>query len=261
MTHADSHRPEGETPTLVKERPIIFSAPMVRAILSGAKTQTRRIIKPQPRWDDPVWWWDDKPFVSDEAMADHLFHNFYGTHGTPYGSVWEEGGDRLWVRETWADVNTENGPAITYAADNSLRFCSDDAYPVEYERYPNCTFTMWCSDLWRRDERGCKGDHSWRSPIHMPRAFSRLTLEITDVRVQRVQEIGRDGRKAVDVLAEGITPEQIANEQKWFHPDDSPALAFARLWESINGKGSWESNPWVWAITFKRVQEADREGK
>jgi hypothetical protein len=250
MTHADSHRPEGETPTLVKERPIIFSAPMVRAILDGRKTQTRRIIKPQPRWDDPVWWWDDKPFVSDEAMADHLFHNVYGAHGTPYGSVWEEGGDRLWVRETFRDL------CMIW----KTGWCgcgSKEQYPKNHKVAYRATDT----GIYIDDDQPNVLPLTWRSPIHMPRWASRITLEITDVRVQRVQEIGRDGRKAVDVLAEGITPEQIANEQKWFHPDDSPALAFARLWEAVNGKGSWESNPWVWAITFKRVQEADREGK
>jgi hypothetical protein len=259
MTHADSHRPEGETPTLVKERPIIFSAPMVRAILSGAKTQTRRIIKPQPRWDDPVWWWDDKPFVSDEAMADHLFHEVYGTHGTPYGSVWEEGGDRLWVRESFDIVDD---PAAYHVDDGPRQ--DDHGYkcPDAVKRGPNGE--RWVVDYAANENTRLMdrdGVRRWKPSIHMPRWASRIALEITDVRVQRVQEIGRDGRKAVDVLAEGITPEQIANEQKWFHPDDSPALAFARLWEAVNGKGSWESNPWVWAITFKRVQEADREGK
>jgi hypothetical protein len=101
----------------------------------------------------------------------------------------------------------------------------------------------------------------WRvvSAIHMTRWASRITLEITGVRVERLHEIGKDGRKAHDVLAEGITREQIEQQQKFFHPDDSPALAFAALWEQINGKRegcSWRDNPWVWVIEFKRIAPA-----
>jgi hypothetical protein len=88
----------------------------------------------------------------------------------------------------------------------------------------------------------------------MPRSASRLNLEITSVKVERLHEIGKDGRRAADVLAEGITREQIAHLEEIFHPDDSPALAFGSLWDSINGKGSWKANPWVWVVCFNRVE-------
>lgn len=78
-------------------------------------------------------------------------------------------------------------------------------------------------------------------------------FELKEVRVQRLHDIGRDGRKAVDVLAEGVSYEAIQREEKWFHPDDAPAIAYSRLWIDINGPGSWESNPWVWALSFSRL--------
>ena len=151
--------PEGASS---KAYPIIFSGPMIRAILDGRKTQSRRLITSQ-------W--------SNVKMHHEMDERCL-----------------LWVRETWADVNTENGPALAYRA-GGLHFCVDDAYPVEYERYPKMQFTMWCGDL----ERGEPG-HSWRSPLHMPRWASRLTLEVTDVRVQRLRDIAED-----DAIAEGAT--------------------------------------------------------
>lgn len=88
----------------IRERPILMSTPMVRAVLDGRKSQTRRVIKPQPEWNGEVWAYDGLSFISDEQMADHLFHEVYGANGTPYGSVWgDDQGDGLWVRETTED--------------------------------------------------------------------------------------------------------------------------------------------------------------
>jgi hypothetical protein len=216
--------------TAVKERPIIFSAPMVRAILDGRKTQTRRIVKGAEYFacltgDCP----HDRQSECDESMP--LF--------CPYGKV----GDRLWVRETWA-----NG------IDNTSQCL------IAYRASPGYGRLKLCDNEGEGDPVGIGDDVSpaavgpWRPSIHMPRWASRIALELTEVRVQRVQDIGHDGRRAAGVMAEGITPEQIAIEQKWFHPDDAPAIAFSRLWESVNGKGSWSRNDWVWAITFRRVE-------
>ncbi len=177
-----------------KERPIIFSAPMVRALIEGRKTQTRRIVK-----NAHVITCDDRTGATDTPC--------------PFGNV----GDRLYVREaTWK--HRETG---------------------EYRHGDDASYASWRECGWKRVPG-----------IHMPRSMSRLTLTITDVRVERLHEIGKDGRKAKDVLAEGVDPEAIARNAAWFHPDDAPALAFAGLWESIHGKGSWKSNPWVWALTF-----------
>lgn len=221
----------------IKERPILFSGPMVNAILDGRKAQTRRIVKLP----------EGVAMTAEEILK--VIHN-------PYGQI----GDRLWVRETWADVNTESGPAILYKAlggESTPRyhFCSEDAFPVEYDRYPTCKFTMWCGDL-LRDEPG----HSWRPSIFMPRNLSRITLEITNVRVERLQDI-----TAEDCLAEGLAREEREHFAYPFHGVAglmqshewriSPIDAFQFLWDKINGKrASWESNPWVWLIEFKVIQ-------
>jgi hypothetical protein len=207
----------------MSEKPILFSAPMVRALLEGRKTQTRRVVKPQPPpdaiglvpCDDGVMWMDH--CVAGEPSNLSLRNEFK----CPYPP-----GTRLWVRETWAYHPDPCGdpPSIIYRAD----------------------------EVWD----GMFDAIKWKSPYHIFRKDSRLTLLVKSVRVERVQDIGKDGRKAHDVLAEGITKEQIAHHQKFFHPDDSPALAFGQLWDSINGKAySWASNPWVWVISFTRAEQ------
>lgn len=213
----------------MKERPILFSGPLVRAILDGRKTQTRRLVSRTP--------------LSPRELQRKV-------RSWPIGDT----GDRLWVRETWADVNTEAGPAFTYRADNSLHFCSDDAYPVEYERYPGCGFTMWHRDLWHREERGCKADHRWRPAIHMPRWASRLTLEVTCSTIERLQLIDDVG-----ALEEGIAGVGPADEQDYYAPGvdgpfPTPKSAFAALWDSVAPKGClWQDNPMVWVLWFRRI--------
>ena len=93
----------------------------------------------------------------------------------------------------------------------------------------------------------------WKPSIFMPRAAARIWLRVMNVRVERVQDIGKDGRRASDVLAEGISTEQIAHWQKYLHADDAPAHTYGALWESINGKGSWARNPWVWVYHLARI--------
>lgn len=211
--------------TATRERPILFSGPMIRAILDGRKTQTRRLIKPQPvSIGDQIWEFGDEVFTNDSSMADHLFHNVYGTKGTPYGSVMGDGaGDRLWVRETWApmepSVPIEPGDPIAYREDYA-----DDPHGYDGEKSPEGKY------------------RTWRPSIHMPRWASRLMLEITDVRVQRLQDITED-----DAIAEGA---QCCPE---FPASLTDRGALGRLWEKINGEGSWKANPWVWCLTFKRV--------
>lgn len=189
---------------------------MVRAILDGRKTQTRRVVKPQPgdfythgypsgfdKDGDWVWWNGPIPMATAK--------NRFGVSG-----------DRLWVKETFLN--------------NAL----DGYNPVWF---------------YRADDADKPEDRHWRPSIFMPRQASRITLEIVSVRVERLHEIGKDGRKASDVLAEGITKEEIAHWEKWLHPDDAPAHTYGVLWDSINSKTHpWKSNPWVWVITFKRVK-------
>lgn len=195
------------------DRPILFNGAMVRAILAGKKTQTRRIIKPQPEMvtDRSV-----APWRGDAATLQHLLEQ--QRRPCPYGKV----GDRLWVRETWGYNPDHHGMAwhACYRADPGHE---DDGI-------------------------------IWKPSIHMPRAACRLKLEITSVRVERLQDISEE-----DAKAEGAWPDESVVEQvaKHFQRDVTavhPSLAFRMLWESINGAGSWDANPWLWVVEFKRAQ-------
>lgn len=221
-----------------KERPILFSGEMVRAILNGRKTQTRRAVKSPYSSDGPFQWvstpegfYGCLDLSGDGFDVDGKPQVFACPYGVP--------GDRLWVRETWADTNGESGPMISYKAGGD-RFLIDDSSPVDYSRYPGCQFTMWCGDL----RRGAPG-HSWRPSIHMPRWASRITLEVTDVRVQRLQDISEE-----DAEAEGAICAYKNNEPQ------SYIDAFHALWDSLNAKRSfgWDADPWVWVITFRRTE-------
>ncbi|BEO13072.1 hypothetical protein SMQC17_11020 [Serratia marcescens] len=227
----------------MKERPVIFNGEMVRAILDGRKTQTRRVIK----------------LSHERGMVNPVIRGRNGEISSiscrlaptlcPFGQV----GDRLWVRETFADVNTEGGPAFTYRADQGLKFCLDDESPVDYDRYPGKSFAMWCSDLWNGED-----GHGWTPSIHMPRWASRITLEITDVRVERLNDISES-----DAKSEGVKP---AGDMLPDYPDTfltpngdfaTAKVAFQRLWQSIYGEESWGDNPWVWVIEFRRLEVHD----
>lgn len=216
-----------------KSRPIIFSPEMVKAILEGRKTQTRRIIKPE--WvtesddDSPIiceWYHPTKIAKDGEEYPGEKVFGFANEDTgrvCPYGAP----GDLLWVREAWQTHCDKD-----HISPSQLPHDSAIQYPATYDG--------WVSKK--------------RPSIHMPRWASRITLRIESIRVERVQDIGKDGRIAKDVLAEGITREQIEHQQKLFHSDDSPALAFGCLFESINGKGSWASNPWVWVLAFNVME-------
>ena len=203
----------------MKERPILFSSSMVRALLAGTKTQTRRVVKRQPpagatfvRYDPDSISWDAvtpaRPMGGNLGSQPQQMHF---TEHCPYGAP----GDRLWVRETW---NTFEGWAgYFYAADDhSFGIGADD----DPDHIP---------------------EHAvrWRPSIHMPRWASRITLEITAVRVERLQDIDHD-----DARAEGCIGDDV----------DSPAGHYETLWEQINGAGSWAANPWVWVVSFRRIE-------
>lgn len=230
------------------ERPIIFSTDMIKAILreNNPKTQTRRVIKPQPeRLGDIVWDFggEELCFIGDEAARNYLFHEVYGNKGTPYGSIYVDGSaDRLWVKETFCPEG--DAGAVWYKAgipDYRLdRVVGWEDYPYRLDNYFDPPAKM-----------------KWRSPIFMPRWASRITLEITDVRVERLGEISES-----DAEAEG-RPEWTRHVKSAplvrgaeFH-DMTAREWFEALWDSINAKRgySWQSNPWVWVIDFRRVTE------
>lgn len=200
------------------ERPILFAAPMVRAILDGRKTQTRRIVKLKPgqqvdeRDDGSSWPWTDY----DGADIWHWLP-------CPYGQP----GDRLWVRESFAGS-------------------------IAYERhgYP---LKEWGNKLWYLAD-GEPRSGQWTRPrpsIHMPRAASRITLEITEVRVERLNDISE-----ADAMAEGVEGTSFLEEAERMEPATGVMpgrYAFRALWESIHGPDSWTANPWVWVVGFRRV--------
>jgi hypothetical protein len=211
----------------MKERPILFNGDMVRAILEGRKTQTRRIMKVQPEQPasgayfdayngGPQWnWW-----ASDNRQ--HLDQIVICPYGKP--------GDRLWVRETWRGVISISPP------DQHLELGVAQYTPDQDQ----------CRRLEYRATHKTNGER-WRPLTQMPRWASRITLEITGVRVERLQEISES-----DAWQEGCQ-DFIGKESPW-KGVLAPATVhgFASLWESVYGPGAWESNPWVWVIEFKR---------
>ena len=218
----------------LKEKPILFSGPMVRAILDGRKTQTRRVCKldiPEDADEVFVWpavkpmehhanpgLWARKNQSSDNATDGWL--RFLGP--SPHGMR----GDRLWVRETWA-------PCSTFDA-------SEESGAIYRE------------DNWRN---GCEPNAKWRPSIHMPRWASRITLEVTGVRVERLQDISE-----ADARAEGLPVHVVEHTFRKCYRDDSGRAArrikcFQDLWDSIaSPEHSWAANPWVWVYEFRRAE-------
>lgn len=215
----------------MKERPILFSSAMVRAILLGSKTQTRRVVKPQPVYRDVqglfASWVFKGGLLYPNAKTDVLAM-------CPYGQP----GDRLWVREAHSIGPGPNAvlepvesggvlrwPHITYAADGAVE---------------------------RKDERWKGIFGKSRPSIHMHRWASRITLEVTGVRVERLQDLSEaDARYEGIQQCEGGSMDYLAND---YAQGYSSVASFRSLWESLNGASSWDANPWVWVVEFKRVE-------
>jgi hypothetical protein len=216
----------------VKERPILFSAPMVRAILAGTKTVTRRIVHERsPHWvvderDDGTPWL----MVARDSVRGANLHDAAWLPATcPYGAP----GDRLWVRETHFAEKAhapDDYPSIHYAADMEER--QHDGHSIS-------------PPIGKSRHNG-----PWTPSIHMRRAYSRLILEATAVRVERLQDVSDE-----DAAAEGVEPDtRIILDGTGSTHERHHRMAFARLWDGINGKrASWASNPFVWVVTFKRI--------
>lgn len=216
----------------MKESPILFSGPMVRAILEDRKTQTRRIVKPQPEVrGNLIRLPKQVGFSLIEKTARHVDATTLKESAElycPYGAP----GDRLWVRECFAYYP------------GSLPEEREVLYREGHESFPN----GWPS------YRGPIGDCAvWRPSIHMPRWASRLLLEIVSIRVERLQEITE---------ADAESEQDRSDFLEWAHavaPSGSKIEtakeSFQKLWESINGPGSWEQNPWVWVVEFKRIEQ------
>jgi hypothetical protein len=204
----------------MKQRPILFSKPMVFAIMDGIKTQTRRVVKPQP--DEYAAMQGDQCMLVHDSSPD--MHNSE-LIACPYGKP----GDQLWVKETvWVDADTKE-------------------------------FKWYAHQRIFKVDRVRDNARLWPS-IHMKRAWSRIQLEITGVRVERLQDISEDDAKAEGVESdhtefemiywvEGVTGYKLSERYA-----ASAKEAYQRLWESINGEGSWDANPWVWIVEFKVLE-------
>jgi len=235
--------------TQPKERPILFSGPMVRAILQGRKTQTRRIIKPQPpEWIDRLHGGELSKRAPYEIVDDDLGirgKGFQDDQDNLYRCPWEVGA-RIWVRETFRLPVTFDNQSPSEVG----RKCVESGYsqpwcPIKFE----ADGYTYAADL-LRDFGGDWG--KTRVSIHMPRWMSRMVCTVTSVRVERLQ-----GITEADAMAEGVeridlSPREINGMQ--VHPlTSSYFAAFVELWRSINGPESWSSNPWVWVVEFAKV--------
>lgn len=214
-------------PVKIPEKPILFSSPMVQATFADLKTQTRRIVKPEIRVVNAL-------YPDGSISTNRIFERGDGRIHCPYGQP----GHRLWVRETFFPAKDWKTAPL---------FANGPDY------------------LYRADEDAFIGCHRWKPSIFMPRAVSRLTLEIINIRVERLNAITAD-----DARAEGVSdsllsltgkfpsskylPRTYAIEQGDRPTPDEIAIAnYAALWESLNGAGSWNENPYVWVIEFKRL--------
>jgi hypothetical protein len=188
------------------ERPILFQGEMVRAILCGRKTQTRRAIKPVPTFNG-----GGAIFDGGDGQEDFVEPYWVFPETCKYGQP----GALLWVRETWAPLP---GSVVLNVA------------------------------FYRADTKAAPDDVRWRPSIHMPRWASRITLRITDIRVERLQDISED-----DARAEGCPyPAEWAG--RFVDRDETAKTWFKSLWNQINGPGAWDANPWVWVVCFERVK-------
>jgi len=215
----------------MREHPILFSAPMVRAILTDQKWQTRRtrglefFSRPE---NDPDDWWCAR-------VQDGVAYMAYkrAPHEREVKCPFGQPGDRLWVRENHYLTDDGHNEYAVYAADEKSVLAHMTALDALPRDFPADTLA---------------GHRKLRPSIHMPRWASRITLEITGVHVELLQSISN-----ADALSEGVSA----------HPDHhdkpassiySPVQAFRELWESINGEGAWDANPWVWVVEFRRVE-------
>lgn len=226
--------------TVIKERPILFSAPMVRAILEGRKTVTRREVKKQAGLD---------------CLAAGFEPAFLALPGNsdlcPYGQP----GERLWVRETWGVIShdfDEDGNMVDWKPDRPASAIRE----MHFGRGYYSGHVIYRADgeaTWAGDDDGGGDDRSaWKPSIHMPRIASRILLEITDVRVERLQDITYE-----EAVAEGVHRDSAC--RMWTATDEGgachkyPVPAFRDLWTGINGLEAWAANPWVWVVEFKRL--------
>lgn len=203
----------------IKNKPIIFSTEMIRAILNGNKKQTRRVIKPQPIWDDGIWYWKNHYF-SPEAF--NIGNDKFIKEKCPY-----QIGQTLWVRETWSKIYIDWPPEENTEYEYEYKADIGNKYPGEWpEEY--------------KDNEACG---RWKPSIFMPREAARLFLNITNIKAEKIQDITEE-----DAKAEGVQPDKETG---------SYVDSFMCLWDRLNKKRGfgWDVNPWVWVIEFERINK------
>lgn len=235
----------------VAERPILFSGPMVRAILEGRKTQTRRVLKYYAPAVKPCDFDKDEALVEFERIASGPMQGQRYWMPCPYGKP----GERLWVREGWQEVHPCQIDDGRFSIEGRAGIPGPP--PVDYRvvyRADGPYFQLHHIENFPYRARGLSLDTAglpeckytgWITPIHMPRWACRLVLEVTAVRVERLQNISSD-----DAIAEGIEPSDVgeAREEAALNRAD-----YAELWDAINAKRApWKSNPWVWMVEFRK---------
>ncbi|MFE4112246.1 hypothetical protein [Kosakonia sp. YIM B13611] len=231
---------------------MFFSDEMVRAILDGRKTQTRRIMKVQPKSNRfGLLRISDSTKRNDIGKYHWAESNATGTHARsklfscPYGDV----GDRIWVRETFSCIGNEDGHPVDAHGNLCSREDAQRIYRASAIHKPN-NYGLWTS------QDGFDFEGSWTPSIHMPRWASRITLEITGVGVQRLQSISPNDATREGLFKLPATGRYCLNQgdQYFGGASHDARKVFSWLWESIYGEESWQANPWVWVIEFKHIE-------
>lgn len=206
-----------------KLRPILFSTEMVRAILDGRKTQTRRVCRHQH------WSHSELVDVNVNGITQKVDRNVSCPYGQP--------GDILWVRETWCYVMLFHAHDLLEGSRDSNLYVYKTSFHEDWMEYA-------------KEKYGYK----WKPSIHMPFAAARIFLRVKNVRVERLQDISER-----DAVAEGIMNVYIHYYvgDKFVIPKDNPINSFRSLWQSINGSESWEANPWVWVVEFEPISKEE----
>lgn len=219
----------------MKERPILFSAPMVRAILDGTKTQTRRIVPNKIL--DAYYSYDEycNNVMPRDVPCTRSYERDYFRDMCKYGLV----GDRLWVRESfYYDYNEKLSTIKPDNFDvNGLYYRADGSC---CEQIAECA----CAEV---------GPPRWTPSIHMPRWVSRINLEITNIRVERLNDVSQEDARSEGITDGGCINCGVKEPCNCQFPMPDARDSFIQLWESINGELSWFKNPWVWVVEFKRV--------
>lgn len=204
-------------------KPITMTGDSPAKIIAGLKTMTRRLVKPQPDaiHDGEPYWFVGGYRAGEYRATGNVLHKAANPIRCPYGKP----GDKLWVKEKWGYIDFENGADFNAAESAIAYWASGEQIPIK---------------------------NRWRHQRYMPRWASRIWLEITSVRMERLQDISND-----DARAEGVLPAYAGQCVSLGHPFNALPL-FRELWGHINGSGSWDANPWVWVIGFKQIKEGTK---